>query len=93
LPLDFTTKLIPILGQRGISLKEIYALAGLNITGELPLSSIPNAKTSCYEDSVKIEEIDLRKAVSLSHRAARRSDTGGYPVISFVVVVRHRKPN
>lgn len=66
LPLDFTTKLIPILGQRGISLKEIYALAGLNITGELPLSSIPNAKTSCYEDSVKIEEIDLRKAVSLS---------------------------
>jgi hypothetical protein len=65
LPLDLVTKLASILNEHGVPLKDIYALAGLDGTGETPSKSNPSTVISYYEDSVRIEEIDLRNAANL----------------------------
>jgi AcrR family transcriptional regulator len=59
LPLDLVIRLVPIFEAGGVEPGELYALAGVNATGERPLAT---AATRGMADgrTMRIEELDLR---------------------------------
>jgi hypothetical protein len=72
LPLDLVIKLVPIFGKGGVHPKDIYALGGVDSSGELPLSSIKSVDSDQTEDGrLKIEEIDLKTATNLKDKAIK----------------------
>ncbi len=80
LPIDLVMKLIPILGRGGIHPEEIYALAGLDGSGELPLPFGASNEANQIEDGrLRIEEIDLRTATSLTSDSNKPVTTWNLP--------------
>lgn len=80
LPLDLVMKLIPILGRGGIHPEDIYALAGLDGSGELPLPFGTSNEANQIEDGrLNIEEIDLRTATSLTREPNKPVTTWNLP--------------
>jgi len=80
LPLDLVMRLIPILGRGGVHPKDIYALAGLDGSGELPLpSGISNDANQIEDGRLRIEEIDLRSATSLTSDSNKPVTTWNLP--------------
>src|SRR5208283_1565464 len=80
LPLDLVMRLIPILGRGGVQPKDIYALAGLDGSGELPLPSEISDDTGQIDDGrLRIEEIDLRTATSLTSDSDKSATTWNLP--------------
>ena len=80
LPLDLVMRLIPILGRGGVHPKEIYALAGLDGSGEMPLPSGTSNNADQIEDGrLRIEEVDLRTATSLTTKHDKDATTWNLP--------------
>jgi len=80
LPLYFVIKLVPILGNAGVHPKEIYALAGLDGSGEMPLPSATSNNADQIEDGrLRIEEVDLRTASSLTIKHDKDVTTWNLP--------------
>jgi hypothetical protein len=59
LPLDLIRKLVPIFEPAGIDSAELYALAGVNATGERPLLA-PEPRGDGNGRMLRIEELDVR---------------------------------
>jgi hypothetical protein len=70
LPLDLVMKLIPILGKGGVQPAELYALAGLDASGEPPALPAIDAEDSdqSADGRIKIKEIDLRTVKSVADK-------------------------
>jgi hypothetical protein len=80
LPLDLVMRLIPILERGGVQPKDIYALAGLDGSGELPLPSGISDDANQIEDGrLRIEEIDLRTATSLTSEPDKSATAWNLP--------------
>jgi hypothetical protein len=80
LPLDLVLKLIPILGKGGIPPKDIYALGGVDGSGELSTSSGQYLDSIQIEDGrLRIEEIDLKTATSLTGKHDKSVTTWNLP--------------
>jgi hypothetical protein len=80
LPLDLVMRLVPILVKGGVHPKEIYALAGLDGSGEVPLpSGISNNAGHIDDSRLRIEEVDLRTAISLTSEHDRAVTTWNLP--------------
>jgi transcriptional regulator with XRE-family HTH domain len=56
LPLEFTQRLLPIFGAKGIDSTELFALAGVDGTGARALAAKPREITG----TLRIEELDVR---------------------------------
>lgn len=59
LPLELVRRLVPIFTARGVSAAELYALAGVDGSGERPLGN-PPAATARGSAMLRIEELDVR---------------------------------
>jgi hypothetical protein len=80
LPLDLVMKLIPVLGKGGIHPKDIYALGGVDGSGELPTPSGQFLDSIQIEDGrMRIEEIDLRTASALTGKSDKPITTWNLP--------------
>lgn len=64
LPLELVLKLVPIFAPAGIEAAELYALAGVDATGERPSSPIGTngAKSEAVGRILRIPELDVRAA-------------------------------
>src|SRR5579864_6314820 len=64
LPLELVLKLVPIFAPAGIDAGELYALAGVDATGERPVSTIATgpAKSEAAGRILRIPELDVRAA-------------------------------
>src|SRR5258708_31812309 len=60
LPLDLVMKLVPIFEAGGVEPGELYALAGVNATGERPLLQAPPRAAPGDARTIRIEELDVR---------------------------------
>jgi len=60
LPLELVLKLVPIFAPAGIEAAELYALAGVDATGERPTSG--GAKSEASGRILRIAELDVRAA-------------------------------
>ena len=60
MPLDLVMKLVPIFEPRGIGAAELYALAGVNASGERPLIVGPQRTGDGNGRMIRIEELDVR---------------------------------
>src|SRR5260221_4717471 len=60
LPLDLVMKLVPIFAPGGVDPGELYALAGVNATGERPLVAAPPHAAPGDARTIRIEELDVR---------------------------------
>src|SRR5258708_23051547 len=60
LPLDRVMKLVPIFEAGGVEPGELYALAGVNATGERPLLQAPPRAAPGDARTIRIEELDVR---------------------------------
>ncbi|MGA2088016.1 MAG: S24 family peptidase [Stellaceae bacterium] len=80
LPLELVIRLIPIFGRGGIHSKDMYALAGLDSSGELSLpSEISNDAKQIDDGRVRIEEIDLRTTTNLKSKSEKTLTTWNLP--------------
>ena|SRR5208282_1006501 len=80
LPLELVMRLIPILGRGGVQPKDIYALGGIDGSGELPLPSGISADANQIEDGrLRIQEIDLRTAANLTSESDKPATTWNLP--------------
>src|SRR5260370_23736634 len=59
-PLDLVMKLVPIFEAGGVEPGELYALAGVNATGERPLLQAPPRAAPGDARTIRIEELDVR---------------------------------
>jgi transcriptional regulator with XRE-family HTH domain len=59
LPLDLVRKLVPIFEPNGVEAGELYALAGVNATGERPIVAAP-PRADANGRTIRIEELDVR---------------------------------
>ena len=60
LPLELVMKLVPIFEAGGVEASELYALAGVNATGERPLVATAPARAPTDARTIRIEELDVR---------------------------------
>jgi hypothetical protein len=60
LPLELVMKLVPIFGAGGVEAGELYALAGVNATGEHPLVPTPSRGEPGSGRTIRIAELDVR---------------------------------
>src|SRR5581483_424230 len=58
LPLELVLKLVPIFEPRGIDPAELFALAGVDGTGQRPLPGLTRTETPAH--MLRIEELDVR---------------------------------
>ncbi|GEM_PF-610300 len=58
LPLDLILRLVPIFGPRGVDAAELFALAGVDGSGQRPLPSFTRPEASA--PMMRIEELDVR---------------------------------
>ena len=58
LPLDLILRLVPIFGPRGVDSAELFALAGVDGSGQRPLASFTRPETAA--PMMRIEELDVR---------------------------------
>jgi hypothetical protein len=80
LPLDLVMRLIPIFGKAGVHPKDLYALGGVDGSGELPIPSGNFTDSDQIEDGrLRIEEIDLKTATSLTGKSAKPATTWNLP--------------
>ena len=60
LPLELVIKLVPIFEPGGVEPGELYALAGVNATGERPLVAPTARAADANGRTIRIEELDVR---------------------------------
>src|ERR1700687_1473111 len=58
LPLDLILRLVPIFGPRGVDPADLFALAGLDGSGQRPLAAIRLREVAT--PTMRIEELDVR---------------------------------
>jgi AcrR family transcriptional regulator len=58
LPLDLILRLVPIFGPKGVEAAELFALAGVDGSGQRPLPSLARPELSA--PMLRIEELDVR---------------------------------
>jgi hypothetical protein len=58
LPLDLILRLVPIFGPRGVDAADLFALAGVDGSGQRPLPSF--ARPEAMAPMMRIEELDVR---------------------------------
>jgi hypothetical protein len=71
LPLELVLKLVPIFEPRGVDPADLFALAGVDGTGQRPLPSLARSAASAH--MLRIEELDVRASAGsgLTDSAAR----------------------
>ena len=84
LPLDLVMKLVPIFEAGGVEPGELYALAGVNATGERPLVTAP-PRAPADARTIRIEELDVRASAGAGLTGENEKVVAEWQVPSGVV--------
>ena len=85
LPLDLVMKLVPIFEAGGVEPGELYALAGVNATGERPLVQAPPRAAPGDARTIRIEELDVRASAGAGLTGENEKVVAEWQVPSGVV--------
>ena len=87
LPLDLVMKLVPLFEAGGVDAGELYALAGVNATGERPLVAAAPAAARAPVDArtIRIEELDVRASAGAGLTGENEKVVAEWQVPSGVV--------
>ena len=85
LPLELVMKLVPIFEAGGVEPSELYALAGVNATGERPLVATPPTRAPADARTIRIEELDVRASAGAGLTGENEKVVAEWQVPSGVV--------
>jgi phage repressor protein C with HTH and peptisase S24 domain len=85
LPLELVMKLVPIFEAGGVEASELYALAGVNATGERPLVATAPARAPADARTIRIEELDVRASAGAGLTGENEKVVAEWQVPSGVV--------
>jgi phage repressor protein C with HTH and peptisase S24 domain len=85
LPLELVMKLVPIFEAGGVEPSELYALAGVNATGERPLVATSPTRAPTDARTIRIEELDVRASAGAGLTGENEKVVAEWQVPSGVV--------
>jgi phage repressor protein C with HTH and peptisase S24 domain len=85
LPLELVMKLVPIFEAGGVEPSELYALAGVNATGERLLVAAPPTRAPADARTIRIEELDVRASAGAGLTGENEKVVAEWQVPSGVV--------
>src|SRR5579863_10394800 len=85
LPLDLVMKLVPIFEAGGVEAGELYALAGVNASGERPLVAAPPRAPQGDARTIRIDELDVRASAGAGLTGENEKVVAEWQVPSGVV--------